>query len=162
MVNNLATFTHGPLRKIFVQTFLSGTAKRDITAVSEPTRISFEFVDCPQLSLTAISAPKGSGLTRVTDPTRPKGSDRILRILTTRDPHDPHDPTRGFRVIPFNLPGSIRVNPDTSWLFCYQATIFLKKIFLSLLLYSTGKKLSNKKLSIDLRTNSSYWKAKES
>ncbi|CAG8760272.1 2705_t:CDS:1, partial [Ambispora leptoticha] len=44
---------HGESNLCFVQLFLSGTARQDVTWQKEPTMYSFEFVDCSLLNMQA-------------------------------------------------------------------------------------------------------------
>ncbi|GBC48487.2 hypothetical protein GLOIN_2v1656427 [Rhizophagus irregularis DAOM 181602=DAOM 197198] len=54
MTNDLASFLFGPPSRIFVQTFLSGTAPQLVKSTKKPAGVSFTFVNCPQLSLRAM------------------------------------------------------------------------------------------------------------
>jgi hypothetical protein len=54
MINSLAPFMFGPPSRVFVQTFLSGTAPQVVISVKESSKVSFKFVKCPQLSLRAM------------------------------------------------------------------------------------------------------------
>jgi hypothetical protein len=54
MINGLARFMLGPPSNIFVQTFFSGTAPQIVISAKESSRVSFGFVNCPQLSLKAM------------------------------------------------------------------------------------------------------------
>ena len=54
MINDLAPFILAPQSLIYVQTFLSGTAPQVVISNKESSRVSFEFVNCPQLSLRAM------------------------------------------------------------------------------------------------------------
>jgi hypothetical protein len=49
MINDFASFMISPPYEIFVQTFLSGTAPQVVISAKESSRVSFEFVKCPQL-----------------------------------------------------------------------------------------------------------------
>src|SRR5690606_16615213 len=52
-INGLTSFMYATA-PIFVQTFLSGTAPRAIIEVQEPSKVSFEFVNCPLLSFKSM------------------------------------------------------------------------------------------------------------
>ncbi|CAG8575804.1 3876_t:CDS:2 [Acaulospora morrowiae] len=54
MINNLASFMLGPSSNIYVQAFLSGTAPQVVISAKESSRVSFGFVNCPQLSFKAL------------------------------------------------------------------------------------------------------------
>ncbi|KAF9536366.1 hypothetical protein EC957_011236, partial [Mortierella hygrophila] len=53
MMRSLGPFMSGAVKPHMVQTFLSGTARQDVTQVAEPTSYSFEFLSCPTLSTGA-------------------------------------------------------------------------------------------------------------
>jgi hypothetical protein len=54
MINGLVPFMLGPPSRVFVQTFLSGTAPQVVMSVKESSKVSFRFVNCPQLSFRAM------------------------------------------------------------------------------------------------------------
>ncbi|CAG8582460.1 13754_t:CDS:2 [Acaulospora morrowiae] len=54
MINGLASFMLGPPSRIYVQTFLSGTTPQVVISAKESSRVSFGFVNCPQLSFKAL------------------------------------------------------------------------------------------------------------
>ncbi|GBB87908.1 hypothetical protein RclHR1_01440023 [Rhizophagus clarus] len=54
MINGLAPFMLGPPSRVFVQTFLSGTAPQVVISVKESSKVSFRFINCPQLSFRAM------------------------------------------------------------------------------------------------------------
>ena len=54
MVDGLAPFMLGSPSRIFVQPFLSGTAPQVVLSVKESSKVSFRFINCPQLSLSAM------------------------------------------------------------------------------------------------------------
>ncbi|KAG0030047.1 hypothetical protein BGZ83_004810, partial [Gryganskiella cystojenkinii] len=43
----------GAIRPSMIQTFLSGTARKDVMQAGEPSSYSFQFLSCPTLSLGA-------------------------------------------------------------------------------------------------------------
>ncbi|CAG8738589.1 12725_t:CDS:1, partial [Acaulospora morrowiae] len=54
MINGLASFMLGPPSRIYVQTFLSGTAPQVVISAKESSSVSFGFINCPQLSFRAL------------------------------------------------------------------------------------------------------------
>jgi len=53
MMRSLGDFMSGAMNPSMIQTFLSGTARQEVTLAAEPTLCTFEFLDCPPLSLGA-------------------------------------------------------------------------------------------------------------
>ncbi|KAF9126218.1 hypothetical protein BG015_004744, partial [Linnemannia schmuckeri] len=53
MMRSLGSFMSGAIRPDMIQTFLSGTARQDVTLAAEPTSYSFKFLSCPTLSMGA-------------------------------------------------------------------------------------------------------------
>ncbi|KAG0212656.1 hypothetical protein BGX28_005852 [Mortierella sp. GBA30] len=53
MMRSLGSYMSGAIKPSMVQTFLSGTARQDVTLAAEPTFYSFNFVSCPTLSMGA-------------------------------------------------------------------------------------------------------------
>ncbi|KAF9079916.1 hypothetical protein BGX23_002984, partial [Mortierella sp. AD031] len=53
MMRSLGSFMSGAVKPDMIQTFLSGTARQDVTLAAEPTSYSFKFLSCPTLSMGA-------------------------------------------------------------------------------------------------------------
>lgn len=53
MVRSLGSFMSGAIKPDMIQTFLSGTARKDVTQAMEPTSYSFKLFKCPTLSMGA-------------------------------------------------------------------------------------------------------------
>ncbi|KAG0282390.1 hypothetical protein BGZ96_000534, partial [Linnemannia gamsii] len=53
MMRTLGSFMTGDIKPDMIQTFLSGTARQDVTLAAKPTLYSFEFLSCPTLSIGA-------------------------------------------------------------------------------------------------------------
>ncbi|KAG0080938.1 hypothetical protein BGZ92_000405, partial [Podila epicladia] len=53
MMRSLGPFMSGAIQPDMIQTFLSGTARQDVTLAAEPTSYSFKFLSCPTLSMGA-------------------------------------------------------------------------------------------------------------
>ncbi|KAG0012961.1 hypothetical protein BGZ81_001292 [Podila clonocystis] len=53
MMRSLGPFMSGAIEPDMIQTFLSGTARQDVTLAAEPTSYSFKFLSCPTLSMGA-------------------------------------------------------------------------------------------------------------
>ncbi|KAH7028519.1 hypothetical protein BKA57DRAFT_431333 [Linnemannia elongata] len=53
MMRSLGPFMSGVMKPHMIQTFLSGTARQDVTLAAEPTSYSFKFLSCPTLSTGA-------------------------------------------------------------------------------------------------------------
>ncbi|KAG0211855.1 hypothetical protein BGX28_007310 [Mortierella sp. GBA30] len=53
MMRSLGPYMSGMMKPHLIQTFLSGTARQDVTLAAEPTSYSFEFLSCPTLSIGA-------------------------------------------------------------------------------------------------------------
>lgn len=53
MMRSLGSFMSGAIEPDMIQTFLSGTARKEVTQSAEPTSYSFHFLNCPTLSMGA-------------------------------------------------------------------------------------------------------------
>ncbi|KAF9965278.1 hypothetical protein BGZ73_001511, partial [Actinomortierella ambigua] len=53
MMRRLGSYMSGAIKPNMIQTFLSGTARQDVTLAAEPTSYSFKFLSCPTLSMGA-------------------------------------------------------------------------------------------------------------
>ncbi|KAG0009548.1 hypothetical protein BGZ81_003331, partial [Podila clonocystis] len=53
MMRTLGDFMSGTIKPHMIQTFLSGTAREEVTLAAEPTSYSFNFLSCPTLSMGA-------------------------------------------------------------------------------------------------------------
>ncbi|GJJ77498.1 hypothetical protein EMPS_09857 [Entomortierella parvispora] len=62
IMHTLGNFMSGASNPDIIQTFLSGTARREVTLAAKPTLYSFEFLSCPPLSLGACYDIMGSFL----------------------------------------------------------------------------------------------------
>ncbi|KAF9898834.1 hypothetical protein EC991_010262, partial [Linnemannia zychae] len=67
MMRSLGPFMSGAIKPHMIQTFLSGTARQDVTLAAEPTSYSFTFLSCPTLSTGACYDIMGhfTGLAKV-------------------------------------------------------------------------------------------------
>ncbi|KAG0357737.1 hypothetical protein BGX24_006147, partial [Mortierella sp. AD032] len=67
MMRSLGPFMSGAIKPHMIQTFLSGTARQDVTLAAEPTSYSFKFLSCPTLSTGACYDIMGhfTGLAKV-------------------------------------------------------------------------------------------------
>ncbi|KAK3817757.1 MAG: hypothetical protein J3Q66DRAFT_190071 [Benniella sp.] len=53
MTRSLGSYMSGVAKPSMIQTFLSGTARHEVTRAAEPTSYSFKFLSCPTLSIGA-------------------------------------------------------------------------------------------------------------
>ncbi|KAF9176300.1 hypothetical protein BGZ50_001116, partial [Haplosporangium sp. Z 11] len=53
MMRSLGYFMRGAIKPHMIQTFLSGTARQEVTLAAESTSCSFNFLSCPTLSMGA-------------------------------------------------------------------------------------------------------------
>ncbi|KAF9900519.1 hypothetical protein EC991_007210 [Linnemannia zychae] len=53
MMRSLGSYMSGAIKPNMIQTFLSGTARQDVTLAVEPASYSFKFLSCPLLSMGA-------------------------------------------------------------------------------------------------------------
>ncbi|KAF9318936.1 hypothetical protein BG006_003073 [Podila minutissima] len=53
MMRSLGSFMSGAIKPDMIQTFLSGTARKEVTLAAEPTSYTFKFLKCPTLSVGA-------------------------------------------------------------------------------------------------------------
>ncbi|KAF9954138.1 hypothetical protein BGZ70_010649 [Mortierella alpina] len=67
MMRSLGPFMSGVIKPHMIQTFLSGTARQDVTLAAEPTSYSFKFLSCSTLSTGACYDIMGhfTGLAKV-------------------------------------------------------------------------------------------------
>ncbi|KAG0272994.1 hypothetical protein BGZ96_005073, partial [Linnemannia gamsii] len=67
MMRILGSYMNGAIKPDMIQTFLSGTARQDVTLAAEPTSYSFKFLSCPTLSTGACYDIMGhfTGLAKV-------------------------------------------------------------------------------------------------